>query len=256
MALWLRYHRALMVRFYAKTLKSLHVWFLHIWWQRLVSLRAVLAWSAGLWLTVVAVPFAFLYPEEGLDRRICMALALLSPVGVLAAVPSGEATMLLGAALGGLVPILVACPALHGPRTSGPVQGLWLAILLLGLLRAVWNHDSLGQNEADLRRLTRVWQGGKLALADRLVLLLAPVWLALAWRVGEVAADQVESARAARLAGAALCWVAVRLVPMRGALPGLDGSGPLGDRWPLWLGRRLSWLALFGGLWWLWHRPG
>ena len=217
MALWLRYHRALMVRFYAKTLKSLHVWFLHIWWQRLVSLRAVLAWSAGLWLTVVAVPFAFLYPEEGLDRRICMALALLSPVGVLAAVPSGEATMLLGAALGGLVPILVACPALHGPRTSGPVQGLWLAILLLGLLRAVWNHDSLGQNEADLRRLTRVWQGGKLALADRLVLLLAPVWLALAWRVGEIAADQVESARAARLAGAAPA-------PTHGPIPTIGAS--------------------------------
>ncbi len=244
-----------MVRFYAKTLKSLHAWLLHIAWQRLVSLRAVLAWSLGLWLTVVGLPFAFLYPDEGLDRRVCMVLALLAPVGVLAAVPSGEAPVLLGAALGGLVPILVACPALHGARTSGPVQGLWLAIVLLGLVRAVWNHDAQGQNEADLRRLARFGQGGKLALADRLVLLLAPLWLALAWRVGDLAVEQAEAARSARLAGAALCWMAVRLVPVRGELPGLDASGGVGDRWPLWLGRRLSWLALFGGLLWLWHRP-
>ncbi len=244
-----------MVRFYAKTLKSLHAWFLHIAWQRLVSLRAVLAWSLGLWLTVVALPFVFLYPGEGLDRPVCLALAVLSPLGVLAAVPTGEATLLLCAALAGLVPILVACPALHGVRTSGPVQGLWLAILLLGLLRAAWNQDAQGQHEADLRRLARVWQGGKLPLPQRLALLLAPLWLALAWHVGAVAPDQADAARSARVAGAALCWMAVRLVPIRGDLPGLDGSGPVSDRWPLWLGRRLSWLALFGGLWWLWHRP-
>ena len=244
----------MMVRLNAKTLKSLHAWFLHIWWRHLVTLRVVLAWGVGLWLTVVAVPFGFLYPAEGLERGVCMALALLSPLGMLAAVPAGEATMLLGASLAGLVPILVACPALHGPRTSGPVQGLWLAILLLGLLRAVWNHDAQGQGEADLRRLTRVWQGGRLALAERVVLLLLPLWLALAWRVDAVTPEATESARAARLAAAALCWLAVRLVPLRGALPGLDGAAALSDRWPLWLGRRLSWLLLFAGLSWLWHR--
>lgn len=243
-----------MVRFYAKTLKSLHAWILHMVWQRVVSLRAVLAWGLGLWLTVVAVPFAFLYPQEGLDRPVCMVLALLAPLGLLAAAVLGEATMLLGAALAGLVPILVACPALHGPRTSGPVQGLWLTLLLLGLVRAVWNHDAQGQDEADLRRLARFWQGGKLAFADRVALLLAPLWLALAWHLGPSAED-METARAARVVGAALCWMAVRLVPIRGELPGLDVSARVGDRWPLWLGRRLSWLALFGGLWWLWHRP-
>ena len=243
-----------MVRFYAKTLKSLYVWFLHIWWQRLVLLKKVLAWCLGLWLTVVAVPFAFLYPQEGLDRPVCLVLALLSPVGVVAAVPSGEATMLLGAALGGLVPILVACPALHGARTSGPVQGLWLAILLLGLLRAVWNHDVAGQEEADLRRLARFWPVTTLPLADRLVLLLAPLWLTQAWLVGAFT-EEVEVARAARLAGVAVCWMAVRMVPIHGALPILDGSGPVSDRWSLWLGRRLSWLGLFGGLMWLWHKP-
>ncbi len=244
-----------MVRFYAKTLKSLHDWFLHIWWQRLVSLRKVLAWCLALWLTVVAVPFGFLYPEEGLDRLVCLGLALLTPVGVLAAVPSGESTMLLGAALGGLVPILVACPALHGVRTSGPVQGLWLAMVLLGFLRAVWNHDVQGQTEADLRRLSRSWHPGKMPLADRLVLLLAPIWLVQAWMWSEPAGEHTEASRAARLAGAALCWMAVRLVPIRGDLPSADGLGPVGDRWPLWLGRRLSWLALFGGLLWLWHKP-
>ena len=190
MARLLRYHPAMMVRFYAKTLKPLQAWFLRIWWQQLVSLRTVLAWSLGLWLTVVAVPFAFLFPDEGLDRTVCLVLALLAPLGVLAAVPSGEATLLLGAALGGLVPILVACPALHGARTSGPVQGLWLAIPLLGLLRAVWNHDAQGQNEADLRRLARVWQGGKLTPQERLVLFLAPLFLALAWQVGGAVAAQ------------------------------------------------------------------
>ena len=52
MARLLRYHPAMMVRFYAKTLKPLQAWFLRIWWQQLVSLRTVLAWSLGLWLTV------------------------------------------------------------------------------------------------------------------------------------------------------------------------------------------------------------
>lgn len=242
-----------MLRFSTKTLKSLHAWLVHVAAHRLFSLRAALAWSLGLWLTVVAVPLAFLYPQEGLDRPVCLALALLAPLGVLAAALLGEATILLGAALAGLVPVLVACPALHGPRTSGPVQGLWLTLLLLGLVRAVWNHEAEGQNEADLRRLARVWQAGKLPLAERMALLLAPLWLALAWHVGDQ--SDAEAARGARIAGAALCWMAVRLVPVRGELPGLDASAPVGDRWPLWLGRRLSWLALFGGLWWLWHRP-
>lgn len=242
-----------MVRFSAKTLKSLPHWFVQKAWRPFVSLRVVLAWSLGLWLTVVALPFAFLYPDEGLQRPVCLLLALLAPAGVIAAVPSGEAAMILGATLGGLVPILVACPALHGPRTSGPLQGLWLAVLLLGLLRSAWNHDGQRQREADLWRLTRVWQGGRLALADRVILLLAPVWLAVAWHV-DATVDAAEPARAARIAAAGLCWMAVRLLPLRGALPGLDGGAAVSDRWPLWLGRRLSWLVLFAGLWWLWRR--
>lgn len=250
---------------------NLPLHFARTWWRRVVALRLILLWSLGLWLTVVAVPFAFLYPGDGLERPVCLLLALLAPLLLLLASASGEATLLLGAALAGLVPVLVACPTLHGPRTSGPVQGLWLTLVLLGLVRAVWNHnDAWNQDgawnqdetlrsswtvattaharEADLRRLWH-WPEG---LPARLLVVLAPLWLTVAWLAAPTAGDQQESARATRLVAVLLLWLAVRLVPLAGPLPGLDVRGGVRDRWPLWLGRRLCWLGLFGGLTALW----
>ena len=243
-----------MLRYCVQSLKSLHHWFRHVALPRLAALRLVLAWSLGVWLTVVAVPYGFLYPEEGLDRPICLLLAGLSPLGVALAALAGEATIVLAAALAGLVPMLVACPALHGPRTSGPVQGLWLALVLIGLVRAVWNQEAAGQKEADLRRLWPYARPTWRVLSRQVPDLLLPLWLLVAWLPPPQAADQAEAARGVRLLGALLCWLAVRLVPLRGELPGLDAAGRMRDRWPLWRGRRASWLALFAGLTWLWRQ--
>ena len=222
------------------------------WLGRALGLRTVVAWGLLLWLTLVAVPYAFLFPDDGLDRPICLVLAGLAPAGVLVAVGLGEATIVLGAALAGLVPVLVAVPALHGVRTSGGAQGVWLALVLLGLLRAAWNHDAVHTQEADLRRLVRWPPPGPQRWQDGATLVLGLAGLGLAWHVGPLPAERVEAARAARVAAVLLLWLAVRLVPLRGATPGLDATGSLGDRWPLWLGRRLSWVGLLGGLWWMW----
>jgi hypothetical protein len=62
-----------------------------------------------------------------------------------------------------------------------------------------------------------------------------------------------EGSRAARVAGAAVCWLAVRLVPLGIAAPGADPHVE-GDRWPLYAGRRLAWLTLCLGLFWLWRK--
>lgn len=230
------------------------------WWTQVWALRKVLVWGLMPWLTLVAVPYAFLYPDEGLDRPVCLTLAVLTPLGLLAAAGLGQATLVLGAALAGLVPILVAVPALHGVRTAGPVQGLLLALVLLGLLRAAWNHEAVHVREADLRRLARLPRGawplqvvpGSPAFAELAILGVAAAGLAMAWRVGPLAGEQVESARAARVALMLLIWLGIVLIPLRRSLPGLDAAGGLRDRWPVWLGRRLSWVGLLGGLWWLW----
>ena len=220
-----------------------HPVLLHL--RRAAELWRVLGWGFALWLAAVAVPMIFLFPEAGLDQRVCQVLAAIAPVAMLLTALSGEATAVLGAGLGGLLPILIACPALQGPRTTGAAQGLLIAVLILGLFAVAWNHAGLRDFPGGaLRRLAR-WPTGR---TDRLVRVLGLLWLALAWQ--PPGGDDAEAQRAVRVAGVAVCWVAVRLVPLAGPPPSDIGR----DRWPLRAARRLVWLALLGGLYWLWRR--
>lgn len=225
--------------------------------RRAASLGRVLGWGLALWLATVAVPYGFLYPEAGTAQTACLVLAAVAPLGMLlAALATAEATPVLGAGLLGLLPILIACPALQGERTTGPLPSLLVAVLAVTFFASAWNHGArhLARHHAEgadptagsLRRLARLPPGQ----VDRLVLALGALWLAQAWWLPE--GETAESDRAARVAGAAVCWVAVRLLPLRGDLP--QGEPGTFDRWPLYVGRRVAWLALFGGLLWLWRR--
>jgi hypothetical protein len=217
--------------------------------RRALRLRRQVAWGLGAWLATVAVPYAFLFPDQGLDRSIVVALALLAPVGMLLAALSGEALAVLAAGLCGLVPVLVAAPELQGERTTGPVQGLLVAILSVGFVMSSWDRAAEpGQ------RTARPW----LTLRDGSPLLfwvLAGVWLVLAWLGAGHAGAEAEGARAVRVASVAVCWLAVRLVPLSGDGPSL-GSESGREAWPGYVARRLAWVALLGGLWWLWRRTG
>lgn len=215
----------------------------------------VLAWGLGLWAAVLAVPLAFLYPDAGVDQPACQILALLAPVGCLIAALSGEATVVLGVGLAGLVPCLVACPELQGPRTTGPLQALLVGLLAVGFTASAWSRT--GRAGPTLRKLA-VWPAGTV---DRLLIVLGLAWLVVAWVVhltpfslgNPGPGPLTDSARASRVAGAAVCWLAVRLVPLAGRVPPLDPHAQ-GDRWPLYTGRRIAWLALCLGLLWLWRK--
>jgi hypothetical protein len=210
----------------------------------------VVAWGLGLWAAVLAVPLAFLYPDAGVDQPACQILALLAPVGIVIAATSGEAAVVLGVGLAGLVPCLVACPELQGPRTTGPAQALLVGLLAVGFTASAWSRTGRPNPQAaSLRKLAR-WPSG---LVDRLLLVLGLAWLAQAWVLHLGAGPISEGSRAARVAGAAVCWLAVRLVPLGIAAPGADPHVE-GDRWPLYAGRRLAWLTLCLGLFWLWRK--
>lgn len=224
-----------------KTLKRLR--------RALADLRVLgrpLAWGLGLWAAAVGVPYAFLWPEAGLDQSACLMLAALAPVSLVLAAATGEATAVLAAGLLGLVPVLVACPELQGPRTTGPLPALLVGVLTLGFVGSAWRHTGREQSAP----LHRLWTSPR-GLAERLQWALGGMWLLLAWRVVTVEAEASEGARAARVAGVAVCWLAVRLLPLQGPVPRPD-AGP--DRWPLYVGRRVAWLLLCGGLLWLWRR--
>lgn len=218
--------------------------------QRTRPLAPLLAWGLALWAAVIAVPLAFLYPDAGLDQVTCLVLACLAPVGMIAAALSGTATAVLGVGLAGLVPALIACPELQGPRTTGPLQALLVGLLAVGFTAAVWAQTSQRVQPGPTLRRLAVWPRDSV---DRLLIVLGILWLAEAWLVRGVEAQAAEGARAARVAGAAMCWLAVRLVPLRGELPELDPHAS-GDRWPMYAGRRTAWLALCVGLLWLWRK--
>jgi hypothetical protein len=217
--------------------------------QRARPLAPVLAWGLGLWAAVIAVPFAFLYPDAGLDQPACLFLALLAPAGLVAAALSGGATAVLGVGLAGLVPPLVACPDLQGARTTGPLQALLVALLALGFVAAAWSAASRkALPGVSLRRLL-VWPRQPV---DKLLAVLGALWLLQAWWLRDSDPATAEESRGARVAGVALCWLAVRMLPLAGATPPAD-SANAGDRWPMFAGRRVSWLALIALLLWLWR---
>lgn len=227
----------------AKTLKRI---------QQIVAqvqrVRGVALWGFGLWLAAVAVPFAFLYPDAGLQQPVCWALALCGPFALLATVLTGEANTVLAAALLGPVPIIVAAPELHGPRTTGPAQAILLVILIFGLLSAAWKSPRAdGRTPPPLRGLLH-WPS---TFIQPLQWLVGVIWLVQAFWVHNLADADIERARATRVAGVAVCWSALRLLPLRGSAPAAQGPR---DGWPAYALRRLAWVALFGSLLWLWRR--
>lgn len=214
-----------------------------------------MAWGAGLWLVVVAVPYLYLYPGENLDRPTCLLLAALAPAAMLVAAAWSPTHLLLGVGLASHVPILIACPELIGPRITGSMQGLAVAVMLLGFVAATFDlatgpqwRASPGRRLRHLARWPKSWTG-------RLMLLLGILWLGAAWLVpSTVAAERVEAVRTARVVAAALCWMVVRTVPVAHvALPSSVGS-PAGNRpWMPLVQRRLLWfVTLVGTLMW-WH---
>lgn len=208
-------------------------------------LRQTVAAGWLVWALAVLLPLLFLYPADGTDQRAVVWLVVLQPLAVLAAAASGQALVVVGVALGGLLPVLVACPALTGPRTSGlwPALAIAAAALLVlrtGLLAMV------GSAPTDLLRLLR-WPS---AANERLLGGLLVLWLLLAlWLpdgVGE--ALRFERARAVRVGLAGAVWLAVAVVPLAGETPA-EGR----DRWSSYAIRRTIWGALLGGLWLLWR---
>jgi len=233
-----------------------------------VSTRRV--WASGLvvWLVAVALPYAFLYPGQALTRGVCLALAAIAPVGLLLAALAGQAPVILGVGLAGLLPVYIACPELLGPRTTGSLQGLVWAALIVLFVAAALDHPSA--QPADPRAAEgaprRVIVGmaallrRPLTRADGLLVVLGVTWLVFAWfAVGAVEAPA--RVRTARLAAAALCWIALRMLPIGGAGVRVDSVSPLvllpprrEDRWQAIVARRLVWLVMLAAASWLWLR--
>ena len=223
--------------------------YLHARRERVRKVARPLAWALALWAAEAAVPFGFLWPDDGLDRPASAVLLAAGPVLVAAAALTGEALALLGAGLCGPLPLLVACPLLVGPRALGPVQGLAHAALALGLVAACWRIERPHASLWTL--LPRPTRPALITVAAGLTWALGALFMAVAW-FGAVLPIADEGARAVRVAAAALCWLAVRRIPLR-PVPAAGRTDVSGERWPLRLGRRLAWSGLCGGLLWLWR---
>jgi hypothetical protein len=207
--------------------------------QRALRCVRPAGWALLLWIAVALVPWLWLWPDGGTERPVCVALLAAGPLALLLATVHGDAVAVLAVGLCAPVPLLVACPALLAPPVQGPVQGLALAVIVLGFVASAWR---VQRPQAPLPRLLQ-WPAG---LPERVVAGLGVAFVALAWLQDGTAED----ARARKVAAAALAWLAVRRLPLAGEVPGAHGHR---DRWPLYGGRRLAWLLLLGGLLWLWR---
>lgn len=204
--------------------------------RRLIESRRLLLWLTASWAVTVAAPAALLYPEHGLDRPALQILLILAPLGSLLAAATGQPWMALAAGLAGLLPPLVACPALHQQPASRPFSSLLLAVLLLIACDAAARQV---RGEAGrLRRLVR-WPDHP---RSRWLAGLGLLWLTLAWLPTPAGWQMAEATRAVRLAGAAAVW---SLVAGSAEKPWKDKILPTAQSL---LGRRLAWLTLFGGL--------
>lgn len=226
---------------------------LHLMADRLRERGRALLWGLGLWALLVALPYAWLFPGQNLARPVCIGLALAGPFGMLLAATWAETHLLLGVGLVALVPVLVACPELVGPRITGAVQGLAVAVVLIGFIAAVVD-ASAGpawrvQRGQKLRRLMRRPE----RFDEVLLLVMGVVWLIMAWvAVGGVEVEQAERIRTARVASVAVLWMAVRVVPV--TWPSWTRTPErLGD-WSGLVLRRLPWLIIWGGVLWWWRR--
>jgi len=193
-----------------------------------VTLRPT-GWAVLLWALVLALPWLELRGDvPALDREAIRGLVWLPPLAVAWAATTGNTQTLFGVATIGLVPALVAAPALAS-ASSTPLRGLAVAAVLLILLASTIDR---ADRFAPLRRLSR-WPK---PWADRLLLGLAPFWLVAAWAGG---------ASVGRLAGVAVAWVAT-------AQLSIGAGGEIGQRQR---GRALLarglWFILVLAAWWL-----
>ena len=216
-----------------------------------------LLWGVSLWSLVVALPYVYLYPGQSLSRPVCWVLALLAPLGMVVAASLARPHLILGVGLAGQLPILIACPELLGTRISGSIQGLAVAVLLLGFVVSAIDRSRASLDAEGKHRLKGLLPSPS-SEAQVALIVLGVVWLAMAWWVD--ASDQqvvVERARTSRLAGAALCWIAVRTVSVSGRSFGLFAKRAVrlpgrSGRWQILLVRRIAWATLLGValLWW------
>lgn len=202
----------------------------------MIATKRLLLWLAASWAVVVAVPAALLYPEQGLDRPELLLLLVLAPLGSMVGAATGQPWIALAAGLAGLLPPLVACPALHQQPASRPFSSLLLATLLVIACDA-----AARQVRGDAGRLRRLVRWPEHA-RGRWLAGLGLVWLVLAWLPTPQGWEMSEGTRAVRLAGAAAVW----------SLVASSAEKPWRHRQLLTsqslLSRRLAWVALFGGL--------
>lgn len=214
--------------------------------RRLRAQLPLLGWVAGAWLIAVAAPVAELYPRHGLGRPVVWALIAAGPVGALAMALGGQPWHTLAAGLVGCALPAVACAPLWQGETPRPLAGLALAALLAGAVNAASSAPGRGGIVARLVRWPK-------SPRDRWLVGLAAVWVMLAWfwpAAGPDTAAGAEWRRAARVALATVLW---SLVAAAGRRPiELLDAGPALRNLAL---RRAAWLALLGGLLWLWRAP-
>ncbi len=206
------------------------------------SQAALAVWLVGVWAVAVALPFAALWPDQGLDRPVVQALVAIGPAAALWGALFASPWHTLAASLVGSALPLVSSPALWATPAVRPWAGLLLAALVLGALDAATAHAA---PPGLLRQLLRRVERGR----DRWLVALGLLWLAASWlgRDAVAAEPAVEWQRGARVATAALGWSMV--AGLRIATPAAVASESL----PALAARRLAWIALFGGLLALWR---
>lgn len=210
-------------------------------WRAVVASRRMVAWLWACWAVAVAAPAALLYPEHGLHRPELQVLLLLAPLGALIGAATGQPWVALAAGLAGLLPPLVACPALHQQPPARPLSSLLLALLLV-----IAGDAAARQVRGDTGRLRLLlrwpeWSRGRWLAG------LGIAWLVIAWLPSADGWQLAEGPRAVRVVGAAAAW----------SLLAATGDRPLRLRpslalRPLLL-RRAAWLLLIGALLWAWR---
>lgn len=228
--------------------------------QRLAATRMPLLWGLLLWAVAVGLPYVLLFPEQGLNRPIVAAMALLPPMAMLAASLARAPQLLLGVGLASQVPVLVASPVLLGPRTSSAMQALTIGVLTLLFVAACFdvrtNADGDVVPVVGTTRLRRLFRWPE-EMPTRVALGLAAVWLLMAWWVDAPTSDRGAALRTSRTAMVAVLWTMTMALPVglqrdAGRVPRFERPGRLPESVVTLLLRRAVWVGLLvGALLWV-----